>query len=69
MNFDYVGQPFAKGPATAILASESGTCVQCHSGSTKGVGHGRAANYLFFDGHVEARPKSTAARPPSPTRG
>jgi prepilin-type processing-associated H-X9-DG protein len=68
MNFNYVGQPYAKGPAHAVLASESGTCVQCHSGSTKGIGHGSTANHLFFDGHVEALPKPTASRPRAPER-
>jgi prepilin-type processing-associated H-X9-DG protein len=71
MNFNFVGQPFSKGPADAILASESGSCVQCHEGSTQPVGHGSTVNHLFFDGHVEALPKPTAppAPPPaSPTR-
>ena len=68
LNFNFVGQPFSKGPAGAILASESGSCIQCHSGSTKGIGHGSTANHLFFDGHVEALPKSTATPPPSPAR-
>ena len=69
LNFKYVGQPLSKGPADAVLASESGSCIQCHSGSSKGIGHGSTANHLFFDGHVEALPRSTAAPPRSPTKG
>jgi prepilin-type N-terminal cleavage/methylation domain-containing protein/prepilin-type processing-associated H-X9-DG protein len=65
MNFQYVGQPLAKGRADAVLASESGSCLQCHEGTTQGVGHGRYANHLFFDGHVEALPKPTD-RPRAP---
>ena len=68
MNFNFIGQPFSTGRADAVLASESGSCVQCHCGSGKGIGHGSTANYLFFDGHVEALPKSTAAVPPLPTK-
>ena len=68
LNFRFVGQPLSAGPADAILASESGSCVQCHSGSTDGVGHGSTANHLFFDGHVEALPKPTATPPGSPTQ-
>jgi len=68
LNFNFIGQPFSRGRADAVLASESGSCVQCHSGSNKGIGHGSTANHLFFDGHVEALPKSTAAVPPSPTK-
>ena len=64
MNLNYVGQPYLKGRADAILASESGSCAQCHEGTSKGVGHGGAANHLFFDGHVEALPK-----PPDRPRG
>src|SRR5690349_19346141 len=48
VNFSFAGEPFTKGEPGAILASESGSCVQCHSGSTKGVGHGPTANHLFF---------------------
>jgi prepilin-type N-terminal cleavage/methylation domain-containing protein/prepilin-type processing-associated H-X9-DG protein len=66
LNLNFVGQPFSKAPAGAILASESGSCVQCHDGSHRGVGHGPTANHLFFDGHVEALPKPTATpRPPT----
>ena len=61
LNFNFVGQPLSRGRADFILASESGSCVQCHDGSTAGVGHGSTANHLFFDGHVEALPKVTAA--------
>jgi prepilin-type N-terminal cleavage/methylation domain-containing protein/prepilin-type processing-associated H-X9-DG protein len=68
MNFQFVGQPYLKGRADAILASESGSCVQCHEGSSRGVGHGSTANHLFFDGHVAALPKSTATPPRSPSR-
>jgi prepilin-type N-terminal cleavage/methylation domain-containing protein/prepilin-type processing-associated H-X9-DG protein len=68
LNLQYAGQPFSKGPANAILASESGACVQCHSGSTIGIGHGATANHLFFDGHVEALSKPTATPPPKPTK-
>ena len=68
MNSEFVGQPLSKGRADTILASESGSCVQCHSGSNKGIGHGSTANHLFFDGHVEALPKSTSAPPQTPTK-
>ena len=68
LNLNFVGRPLAKGPPDAILASESGSCVQCHSGSSKGIGHGPTANHLFFDGHVEALPKSTATPPRLPTK-
>lgn len=68
LNLNFVGQPLAKGPADAILASESGSCIDCHSGSSRRVGHGSTANHLFFDGHVEALPKPTATPPRSPTR-
>ena len=68
LNFKYAGQPLSTGGADVILASESGTCVQCHDGSSKGVGHGSTANHLFFDGHVEALPRSTATPPRTPTK-
>ena len=68
MNFRFVGEPLSKGRADQILASESGSCIQCHSGSTKGVGHGLTANHLFFDGHVEALPKPTDTPPRTPAR-
>ena len=68
LNLNFVGQPLSKGRADTILASESGSCVQCHSGSSKGIGHGSTANHLFFDGHVEALPRSTATPPRSPTK-
>ena len=67
LNFNFVGQPLSRGRADAVLASESGSCVQCHDGSTAGIGHGSTANHLFFDGHVEALPKPTAN--PSTRRG
>lgn len=67
LNFRFAGQPFATGRADVILASESGSCIQCHDGSTGGIGHGSSANHLFFDGHVQALPKSTAPPPRSPT--
>jgi prepilin-type processing-associated H-X9-DG protein len=63
LNFNFVGQPLSRGRADAILASESGTCVQCHAGTSKGIGHGSTVNHLFFDGHVEAR-----AKPATPPR-
>jgi prepilin-type processing-associated H-X9-DG protein len=72
LNFKYVGQPLVRGRADAVLASESGSCAQCHEGTTKGVGHGATANHVFFDGHVEAlpkpadRPRAPAARPTRP---
>ena len=66
MNLKYVGLPRSRGRADVILASESGSCVQCHEGTIAGVGHGSVANHLFFDGHVEALPKPTAGRMPSP---
>ena len=68
LNFQFVGQPFAKGRPDLVLASESGSCVQCHEGSSAGVGHGSTANHLFFDGRVESLPKRTAPPPRSPTR-
>ena len=61
LNFNFVGQPLSKGRADAVLASESGSCIQCHNGSDGGIGHGSTANHLFFDGHVEALPKSTSS--------
>ena len=61
LNFDFVGQPLSKGRADAILASESGSCIQCHDRSDAGVGHGSTVNHLFFDGHVESLPKSRAS--------
>lgn len=67
MNFRFVGQPYSTGRADLILASESGSCVQCHDGSNRGFGHGSTANHLYFDGHVEALSKPTAAPPRSPT--
>jgi prepilin-type processing-associated H-X9-DG protein len=73
LNLNFVGQPFSTGRADSILASETGSCAQCHDGaneSTKRVGHGPTANHLFFDGHVEAlrRRSSTATPPPKPTK-
>ena len=68
LNFNFVGRPMSDAPAGAILASESGQCVQCHSGSSRGVGHGATANHLFFDGHVEALPKPTDTAARAPTR-
>ena len=53
MNFQYVGQPLTRGPAGAVLASESGSCAQCHEGTSKAVCHGSSMNHVFFDGHVE----------------
>jgi prepilin-type processing-associated H-X9-DG protein len=69
LNLKFVGQPLLKGRSDAILASESGTCIQCHDGSTRGLGHGSTANHLFFDGHVEALPKPPGAAPRSPSDG
>ena len=63
LNFDVVGQPLTKGRPDTILASESGSCVQCHDKSDAGGGHGSTVNHLFFDGHVESLPKSTAISP------
>ena len=68
LNFDYVGQPLSRGRADTVLAAETGSCIECHSGSNRDVGHGSTANHLFFDGHVEALPKPKAVPPPSPTR-
>jgi len=68
LNFNFVGQPLSKGAADAVLASESGTCVQCHAGTSKGFGHGSTANHLFFDGHVASLPKSTATPPRTPAK-
>ena len=68
LNFNFVGRPVSDGRPNAILASESGSCVQCHEGSSKGVGHGSTANHLFFDGHVEALPRPTATPPPTPRK-
>jgi prepilin-type processing-associated H-X9-DG protein len=68
LNFKFAGQPLSEGRADTILASESGSCVQCHSGSSKGIGHGSTANHLFFDGHVEALPKPTSTPPQTPTK-
>jgi prepilin-type processing-associated H-X9-DG protein len=66
LSFNFVGQPLSTGRADVILASESGSCIQCHSGSNAGIGHGSTANHLFFDGHVEALPKPTAIAPRTP---
>ena len=68
MNFDVVGQPLSAGRADVTLASESGSCIGCHSGSNDRIGHGSTANHLFFDGHVEALPKPKAAPPVTPTK-
>ena len=69
MNFKYVGQPLSSGGADVILASESGSCVQCHDdGSKRRLAHGATANHLFFDGHVEALPGSTDTPPRTPTK-
>ena len=70
LNFDVVGQPYAKGRADVVLAYEAGTCVQCHEGSTRGVGHGSMVNHLFFDGHVEGlrRPGPPPMPPAAPTK-
>jgi prepilin-type processing-associated H-X9-DG protein len=68
MNFEFVGQPLSKGRADVVLASESASCVQCHEGSNKGVGHGSTANHLFFDGHVEALPTVTTAPARTPVK-
>lgn len=68
LNFQFVGRPFATGRADVILASESGSCVQCHDGSSVGIGHGSTANHLFFDGHVEALPKKTSAPTQKPAK-
>ena len=68
LNFQFAGRPVSTARPDAILASESGTCVQCHDGSSAGIGHGSTANHVFFDGHVEARPKPTDAPPLSPTK-
>jgi len=66
INFDFLGRPFLKGQPDLILASESGSCVQCQDGSNQGFGHGSTVNHLFFDGHVEALPKSPATAGRSP---
>jgi prepilin-type N-terminal cleavage/methylation domain-containing protein/prepilin-type processing-associated H-X9-DG protein len=66
MNLRIVGQPLTKGRPDAILASESGSCAQCHEGKTNGVGHGASANHLFFDGHVESLPKPPDRAPGAP---
>jgi prepilin-type processing-associated H-X9-DG protein len=66
LSFAVVGQPFSRTRGDVILASETGTCIQCHNRTSEGVGHGSLANHLFFDGHVEALPKAPdpPARPP-----
>lgn len=66
LNLQVVGQPFSKERGDVILASETGTCIQCHNQTSAGVGHGSVANHLFFDGHVEALPKPADAPPRPP---